>query len=52
LATDKDREDIAGVIAVQDNAFDWSYILRWCDAHGTRPMLGEIRSAVRPLGDQ
>ncbi len=48
---DKDREDIAGVIAVQDNALDWSYILRWCDEHGTRPMLEEIRSAVRPLGD-
>ncbi len=48
---DKDREDIAGVIAVQDNALDWSYILRWCDQHGTRTMLEEIRADLRPLGD-
>ena len=48
---DKDREDIAGVIAVQGDVLDWEYILRWCDRHGTRAMLEEIRHGIPPLGD-
>ncbi|HPM80957.1 MAG TPA: hypothetical protein PLF81_09665 [Candidatus Anammoximicrobium sp.] len=47
----KDRDDIAGVIAVQGEALDWEYIYRWCDEHGTREVLEEIRSALPPLGD-
>jgi len=48
---EKDREDIAGVIAVQGDALDWEYIYRWCDRHGTRKMLEEIRRTLPPLGD-
>ncbi len=45
----KDREDIEGVIAVQGDALDWQYIYRWCDRHGTREAIEEIRRALPPL---
>lgn len=45
----KDREDIEGVIAVQGDALDWQYIHRWCDRHGTREAIEEIRRALSPL---
>jgi hypothetical protein len=47
----KDREDIGGVIAVQGDALDWDYIYRWCDQHGSRGVLEEIRRELPPLGD-
>jgi hypothetical protein len=43
---DKDRDDIAGVIAVQGDSLDWEYILRWCDQHGTSTTLEEIRRSL------
>jgi hypothetical protein len=48
---EKDREDVAGVIAVQGDALDWEYIDRWCDRHGTREVLEEIHRTLPPLGD-
>ena len=42
----KDRDDAQNVIAVQGDALDWPYIERWCDAHGTRARLEEIRAAI------
>jgi hypothetical protein len=48
----KDREDIAGVIAVQGDRLDWEYIYRWCDRHGTRESLEDIRRTLPPLGDR
>lgn len=42
----KDREDVRGVIGVQGDKLDWPYIKRWCDRHGTRALLEEIRRTV------
>lgn len=42
----KDIDDVRNVIAVQGEALDWAYILRWCDEHGTRELLKEIRASI------
>ena len=43
----KDIEDAKNVIAVQANSLDWPYIRRWCDEHGSRELLEEVRVAGR-----
>jgi hypothetical protein len=45
----KDREDIRDVIAVQGDRIDWDYVHRWCEQHGTRALLDEIRSSIPPI---
>ena len=45
----KDREDIASVLGVRQGILDWDYIYSWCDQHGTRELLDEIRSMLPPL---
>lgn len=45
----KDREDIASVVGVRQHSLDWGYIHHWCDLHGTRSLLDEIRKTVPPL---
>ena len=45
-ARSKDREDVRAVIGVQQERLDWAYIERWCDRHGTRAVLEEIRRSV------
>lgn len=46
----KDADDVRDVVAVQgDEAFDWDYIHRWADDHGTRELLDEIRKSIPPL---
>ncbi len=45
----KDREDIHDVIAVQSHRIDWDYVHRWCDEHGTRALLDEIRASIPPI---
>jgi hypothetical protein len=46
-ARPKDLEDVRDVIAVQgDDAFDWDYIHRWTETHGTRGLLDEIRASI------
>jgi hypothetical protein len=45
----KDREDVRDVIAVQGDNLDWPYIYSWCDRHGTRGLLDEIRRSIPPL---
>lgn len=42
----KDYDDARNVIAVQQDRLDWDYIHRWCDAHGTRALLDEIRRTI------
>lgn len=42
----KDIEDLRNVIAVRSSSLDWSYIERWCDEHGTRKLLDEIRASL------
>lgn len=45
----KDVEDVRNVIASQQDALDWDYIHRWCDQHGTRALLDQIRQSIPPL---
>jgi hypothetical protein len=45
----KDREDVHDVIAVQGDRIDWDYVHRWCEEHGTRALLDEIRAAIPPI---
>jgi hypothetical protein len=45
----KDREDVRDVIAVQGANLDWPYVYNWCEQHGTRDLLDEIRRSIPPL---
>lgn len=45
----KDREDVRAVIGVQGEHLDWTYIESWCERHGTRALLQEIRRSVPKL---
>lgn len=47
----KDIDDVRNVLAVRRADFDWDYIHRWCDAHGTRGMLDEIRRSIPDIPD-
>jgi hypothetical protein len=42
----KDFDDIRNVINVQQNRVDWDYIYRWCDVHGSREHLDDIRKSL------
>ncbi len=42
----KDIDDVKDVIAVQANLIDWDYVYKWCDVHGTRKLLDEIRASI------
>jgi hypothetical protein len=45
-ARSKDRDDVRAVIGVQAGKLDWPYIEGWCERHGTRVLLEEIRRTV------
>jgi hypothetical protein len=45
----KDRDDARDVIAVQGDRSDWDYVHRWCEQHGTRALLDEIRASIPPI---
>lgn len=45
----KDRDDVRDVIAVQAGQIDWDYVHHWCDQHGTRELLDEIRASIPPI---
>jgi hypothetical protein len=42
-------DDVKNVIAVQANQIDWDYVNQWCDLHGTRSRLDEIRVSIPPI---
>jgi len=42
----KDVDDVRNVLAVQGDALDWDYVHRWCDAHGTRALLDDLRRSL------
>lgn len=42
----KDIEDIRNVIAVQHKRVDWAYVEHWCEKHGTRELLDQVRSSI------
>jgi hypothetical protein len=45
----KDRDDARDVIAVQGDRIDWDFVHRWCEQHGTRALLDEIRASIPPI---
>jgi Nucleotidyl transferase AbiEii toxin, Type IV TA system len=45
----KDLVDATFVMGVQLDVLDWAYTTRWCDAHGTRELLEELRRKIPPL---
>ena len=45
----RDKDDVRAVIGVQQGKLDWPYIENWCDRHGTRALLEEIRRTVPKL---
>jgi hypothetical protein len=47
VGREKDALDARSVIAVQGDALDWPYIESWCDRHGSRPLLEQIRAQLR-----
>ena len=42
----KDIDDARDVIAVQGNWIDWDYVTSWCDRHGTRELLAQVRASL------
>ena len=46
---DKDRSDARDVIAVSGELLDWPYVEAWCDRHGTRALLEELRASIPPI---
>jgi hypothetical protein len=47
LGRAKDLADVQTVIAIKGDKLDWPYIERWCDAHGSRLLLENIRNELR-----
>ena len=43
----KDMDDAQNVIAVQGNWIDWAYVHSWCDRHGTRELLDQVRRSLQ-----
>jgi hypothetical protein len=39
----KDISDVRAIIALNGSTIDWGYVEPWCDRHGTRKMLDELR---------
>lgn len=46
----KDWDDVEGVLLVQREKLDWSYIESWCDRHGSRQHLDSLRASLPPAG--
>jgi hypothetical protein len=44
----KDTEDVRNVVGVQQHNINWTYVNHWCDQHGTRELLEEIRRSIPP----
>jgi hypothetical protein len=45
----KDQDDIRNIITVQGDRIDWDYVHGWCEQHGTRALLDEIRRSIPPI---
>jgi hypothetical protein len=42
----KDVDDVRNMIAVQRDRIHWEYVVSWCDRHGTRGLLEELRRST------
>jgi isopropylmalate/homocitrate/citramalate synthase len=45
----KDLSDARDVIAISGSQLDWTYIERWCEAHGTLQLLQDLRRSIDNL---
>jgi hypothetical protein len=45
----KDLEDVENVVSIQGDRIDWNYVNSWCDRHGTRELLEEVRRSIPPI---
>ena len=45
----KDIGDAKDVLTMQARTLDWEYLGKWCDAHGTRKLLDDLRASLPPL---
>jgi len=45
----KDLSDARDVIAVSGPQLDWQYVEEWCDMHGTRQLLEDLRRSIGTL---
>ena len=43
----KDLVDVSAVIGFKGDALDWPYIENWCDQHGSRSLLEQLRAELR-----
>jgi hypothetical protein len=43
----KDLVDVSTVIASKGETLDWPYVEGWCDRHGSRKLLEQIRQELR-----
>lgn len=43
----KDLDDVRNVLAVQRGRLDWPYMRGWCDQHGTRELLEQLRTELK-----
>lgn len=47
---EKDIQDVRDIIEfMAKEPLDWPYIHQWCEQHGTRALLDEIRASIPPL---
>ncbi len=44
-----ENEATLAVIGALETLGIWPYVYGWCDQHGTRALLDEIRSSIPPL---
>lgn len=44
----KDLDDVVGILSTQLHVLDFPYMERWCDEHGTRERLEEMRRSIPP----
>ncbi len=47
-ARHKDLQDVHDIVLLQGDALDFPYIESWCDRHGTRERLEELRRSIPP----
>ena len=45
----QDQVDVDNMITIQSPDLDWPYIEKWCDLHGTRALLDQIRASLPPI---
>jgi hypothetical protein len=43
----KDIQDVKAIIDAQGDNIDWAYVEGWCDRHGTRDLLEQLREEAR-----